>query len=581
MGSALLNPETTDSTFAAIAGDSAAAAAGPNPAAFSGSAAALRLQAAERLAAHRSRRGNAQTRPAPGPSRPATTRAARIAAVVAERYAHTQSYRAFLAAEAERAVQQARAAAEVATLNAQAVAAAQQSLLDSLDQAAFEQNAAEPDLVREDSPSAEPHAESHREPQVELQQGSRDHYPQANQNQFTGNPHAEPPQPGPVELSLWPDLDPASTARSHHPTRPHRSTHGPHPSNLEPRTSSPSLTVRLYEDAAGAAHVDLEASRHAAATRANHPPEFSQDPNPVRNPDRNDAEALALDEEIAFRQAPVFEEPAGPPMPLPANLIEFPRQLVASRKARPRLAEGPLRDQADAAARDSQLRIFEVDPAQISTTPAADVESAAGATAPQWTSIWLDAPAEPAPTELPDPQAAAILPGGQTAARTVPLPQVATIGRRVLAAAINGAIVLAGVLAFAAVFIMVAGHVLPWQSGLPLHLALARSLAQTPVQTGLPLSRLPAAAAVAGGVLLLLYQALFFRFSTATPGMRCARIALCTFDDENPTRKALRRRILAVLLSACPLGLGFLWAALDEERLTWHDRLSRTYQRSY
>jgi uncharacterized RDD family membrane protein YckC len=577
MGSALLNPETTDSTFAAIAGDSAAAAAGPNPAAFSSSAAALRLQAAERLAAHRSRRGNAQARPAPGPSRPATTRAARIAAVVAERYAHTQSYRAFLAAEAERAVQQARAAAEVATLNAQAVAAAQQSLLDSLDQAAFDQNAAEPDPVREDSPSGEPNAESHREPQVELRQGSQARNRQANRNQFTGNPRAEPPQPLPVELSLWPDLDPASTARSHHPTRPHRSA-----TNLTPRTSSLApLTVRLYEDAASAAHVDLEASRRAAAPRANHPPEFSQDPNPGRNPDRNDAEALALDEEIAFRQAPVFEEPAGPPMPLPANLIEFPRQLVASRKARPRLAEGPLRDQADAAARDSQLRIFEVDPAQISTTPAADVESAAGATAPQWTSIWLDAPAEPAPTELPDPQAAAILPGGQTAARTVPLPQVATIGRRVLAAAINGAIVLAGELAFAAVFILVAGHVLPWQSGLPLHLALARSLAQTGIQTGLPLSRLPAAAAVASGVLLLLYQALFFRFSTATPGMRCARIALCTFDDENPTRKALRRRILAVLLSACPLGLGFLWAALDEERLTWHDRLSRTYQRSY
>ena len=245
MGSALLNPETTDSTFAAIAGDSAAAAAGPNPAAFSGSAAALRLQAAERLAAHRSRRGNAQARPAPGPTRPATTRAARIAAVVAERYAHTQSYRAFLAAEAERAVQQARAAAEVATLNAQAVAAAQQSLLDTFDQAAFDQNAAEPDSVREDSPSAEPNAESHREPQVELRQGSQACNRQANQNQFTGNPHAEPPQPRPVELSLWPDLDPASTARSHHPTRPHRSTHEPHPSNLEPRAlPSPSASTK-------------------------------------------------------------------------------------------------------------------------------------------------------------------------------------------------------------------------------------------------------------------------------------------------------------------------------------------------
>jgi hypothetical protein len=63
--------------------------------------------------------------------------------------------------------------------------------------------------------------------------------------------------------------------------------------------------------------------------------------------------------------------------------------------------------------------------------------------------------------------------------------------------------------------------------------------------------------------------------------MRCARIAFCTFDDENPSRAAVRRRIFAVLLSACPLGLGFLWAAMDEERLSWHDRLCRIYQRSY
>src|SRR5207237_2939141 len=61
-------------------------------------------------------------------------RTAQIAAAVAERYKNSQSYRAFLAAEAERAVQQAQAAAEVAALNAQALAAAQQSLLDALDE---------------------------------------------------------------------------------------------------------------------------------------------------------------------------------------------------------------------------------------------------------------------------------------------------------------------------------------------------------------------------------------------------------------------------------------------------------------
>ena len=28
-------------------------------------------------------------------------------------------------------------------------------------------------------------------------------------------------------------------------------------------------------------------------------------------------------------------------------------------------------------------------------------------------------------------------------------------------------------------------------------------------------------------------------------------------------------------------GLGFLWSLFDEDRLGWHDRITRTYQRSY
>ncbi len=63
--------------------------------------------------------------------------------------------------------------------------------------------------------------------------------------------------------------------------------------------------------------------------------------------------------------------------------------------------------------------------------------------------------------------------------------------------------------------------------------------------------------------------------------MKYARIGLCTFTDENPTRAQLRRRILASLLSACPLGLGLLWSWIDTERLGWHARISRMYQRSY
>jgi hypothetical protein len=36
-------------------------------------------------------------------------------------------------------------------------------------------------------------------------------------------------------------------------------------------------------------------------------------------------------------------------------------------------------------------------------------------------------------------------------------------------------------------------------------------------------------------------------------------------------------RSVGYMLSAGTLFLGFLWACWDEDGLTWHDRLSRTY----
>jgi uncharacterized RDD family membrane protein YckC len=35
----------------------------------------------------------------------------------------------------------------------------------------------------------------------------------------------------------------------------------------------------------------------------------------------------------------------------------------------------------------------------------------------------------------------------------------------------------------------------------------------------------------------------------------------------------------ALLLSLLPLGLGVAWALFDDDRLSWHDRLSKTYLR--
>jgi len=61
--------------------------------------------------------------------------------------------------------------------------------------------------------------------------------------------------------------------------------------------------------------------------------------------------------------------------------------------------------------------------------------------------------------------------------------------------------------------------------------------------------------------------------------MKYARISLCTFDDEKPTRAQKRSRLGALLLSLAPVGLGVAWAIFDQEHLSWHDRLSRTYLR--
>jgi uncharacterized RDD family membrane protein YckC len=572
MGSALLDTAPLDPAFAGVSSDVPTAATQSHAAARSSaspaSTEALRRQVAERLAAHRSRRPPAQPALEFSPTRStsAHARTARIAAIVAQRYAQSLSYRTYLAVEAERATQQAQAAAQIAALNAQAVAQAQQQLLDSLNQDSLNQDSLKLDATG--------HEVSNHDPVYQTQ--------------------IERPAQLPRELTLWPEAKPSSAAaprtRSAESPRPAASRSRAHHPHFGPQPFAPAptgLTVRLFGDTA--ASPLLSAAHHRLATQ----PASGNSHLTRQEEDRNEAEARLLDEEIAFRKSPVFEEPAGPPIPLPANLIEFPRQLVATRKARPRYAEGPLFAATDPAPGQSQLRIFEVEPTQISTTPVA-----AEAPTPQWTSIWLDAPdpdssdsACDTPSELAQP-AAGPLTG--TSARSAPLPQIASIARRLKAAAIDISILLTGFLTFAATFLLTASRSLPWHTvsalstaslSLDGHSAVAgiaaRSSAQLAAHTGLQPSLTLASSALVLALFYLLYHTLFFSFSESTPGMRCARIALCTFDDENPTRRAMRRRILAILVSVCPLGLGLLWAALDEDRLSWHDRLTRTYQRSY
>jgi uncharacterized RDD family membrane protein YckC len=77
----------------------------------------------------------------------------------------------------------------------------------------------------------------------------------------------------------------------------------------------------------------------------------------------------------------------------------------------------------------------------------------------------------------------------------------------------------------------------------------------------------------------LLYHVFFLLVALSTPGMMYAGIGLSTFEEEPPTRMQLRDRLGAMLISLLPVGVGMAWAIFDEDHLSWHDRISRTYLR--
>jgi uncharacterized RDD family membrane protein YckC len=73
-----------------------------------------------------------------------------------------------------------------------------------------------------------------------------------------------------------------------------------------------------------------------------------------------------------------------------------------------------------------------------------------------------------------------------------------------------------------------------------------------------------------------MYQYLFLVHAAATPGMRVAGLQVRSFDNLPAPRSVRRWRAIAMLLSGMALGLGFLWAAIDESGLCWHDRITHT-----
>ncbi len=498
---------------------------------------ALKQLAAERLAAHRNRRSAVESRQTPAETTPLAGRStahvelhpdvARVREAVAARYRKSESYREFLAREAERAVEQAQAQVEVAARSAKAVAEAQRQLLNEIgqwDRPAAQAGPAE--LFAQTQPGEnllqpqEPLTRPAEVPQRECAEapGERELPSAGDRIQSSPLPEAQ------VDFDFAPAAGPLARFTAAH------------------------LQVRLHDE------VELALP---AQTRCQPSPQW-----PVA------ADELAeLDEEIEFRRAPEFNDILLEPQPIPTNIIEFPRELVASRKARPRLAEGPLRADSvphqdllpseDEAPRaegmpTSQLRIFEVEPEQISTEPEPAGPERPLVDAPVWQGMVLGAG--------PAAETRVVISAAMEEQLHPDQPMYAApVRRRFLSAAVDLACVAAGLAASSTLAVRLAGSRLQHAPG----------------------ALLGGSAAAAFVVFALLYQMLFFTLNEATPGMRVARVAFCTFQERNPSRRAIRRRLISTALAACPLGLGLVWMLLDHDSLGWHDRMSRMYPRAY
>lgn len=79
------------------------------------------------------------------------------------------------------------------------------------------------------------------------------------------------------------------------------------------------------------------------------------------------------------------------------------------------------------------------------------------------------------------------------------------------------------------------------------------------------------------GALAMFYGLLWIWADRQTVGMRWTGLRLIDFDGFPADRRARSLRAVGACLSFCAGGLGLLWALADEEKLAWHDHMSKTF----
>ena len=465
----------------------------PNPA-----TAAWKEEVNRRVAAHRNRKNGPSSGQEAANEAHSTSsgRAAEALARVSARYANAPSYSQVLAEEARAAVR----AAEAASRAAQKAHAVAQSVLAGIEaQVASDPlravEPARPEPVQQERPQLVERKPAAPQPvELPVQTIAEPFVPQ------TIAAPAPEPLPHVIEPPAQDDPEPIVTPA--------------------PVTYDPSELAIRWEPALPEHH------QEQAATPEPEPDLFQealQDWSEVREALENDAISMV--------------EPA---QPIHANLIEFPRELVATRRVRPRLVEGPLAGEPE----ETQMSIFEVDPASVASEVAEACLPTLETSDSAWPAIRLDE--EPEDEMLIEPTPRAEL-------RPI---EAAPADWRMMSCVVNFSLVLGATLA-----------------------ASLAAASHTSLMPSLRMVEVGSASAFA--VFALLYCTLFSVLVGDTPGMRYAHLRLVTFEGDRPSVARRVARLAAMLLSVAPAGLGLVWMIFDEDHLCWHDRLTRTYLRRY
>jgi uncharacterized RDD family membrane protein YckC len=130
--------------------------------------------------------------------------------------------------------------------------------------------------------------------------------------------------------------------------------------------------------------------------------------------------------------------------------------------------------------------------------------------------------------------------------------QAAPMSRRLFAGAIDSLLVVTAFAAFAYIFFRISSVVPALQQAAGISASLI-------------------------ALFWIAYQYLLLIYTGTTPGLKLAHLQLSRFDGTAVPRRIRRWRVLASILSGLSLALGYAWCFLDEDRLCWHDRITRTY----